>query len=132
MTEMKIALIGATGTIGRRILEEALLRGHDVTAIARNPANIALKHEHLRVVKGDILDAESIMAAVSGHEVVISAYGPPKEQRSQLIDAVHSLLIGVRKAPGVRRLVMVGGAGTLEVAPGVQLLDTVLLPKALI
>ena len=126
---MKIALIGCTGTIGQRILTEAISRGHQVTVIARNPLHITQRHENLRTVTGDILDPESIAEATSGHEIVISAYGPPEGKRGQLIEATRSLLAGVRQAPGVKRLITVGGAGTLEVAPGVQLLDTLFIPK---
>lgn len=126
---MKIALIGCTGAIGQRILTEALSRGHQVTVIARNPSHITQRHENLRAEKGDILDPKSIAEATSGHDVVISAYGPPEGKRGQLIEATRSLLKGVKQAPGVKRLITVGGAGTLEVAPGILLLDTVFIPK---
>jgi len=126
---MKIALIGGSGSIGQRIVQEALSRGHHVTIIAHDPSHIATQHEYLTVVKGDILNPESIAETASGHDVVISAYGPPEGNRGQLIEATRSLLAGVKRAHGVRRLITVGGAGTLEVAPGVQLLDTVFLPK---
>ena len=127
---MKIALIGCTGAIGQRILSEALSRGHHVTVITRNPSHVNQHHENLRAVKGDILDPESIAEATSGHEVVISAYGPPEGKRGQLVEATRSLLTGMKQALGVKRLITVGGAGTLEVAPGVQLLDTLFIPKA--
>jgi putative NADH-flavin reductase len=127
---MKIALIGGSGNIGSRILNEALSRGHQVTVIARDPTLITQCHENLTVVEGDILDPESIAEAASEHEVVISAYGPPEGKKvGQLAEATRSLLKGVKRASGVKRLITVGGAGTLKVAPGVKLLDTVFLPK---
>ncbi|GIM46601.1 hypothetical protein DNHGIG_21500 [Collibacillus ludicampi] len=126
---MKIALIGATGTIGQRILQEALERGHQVTAIVRDPARLAIKHPNLQSVIGDIFNEESIAAAAAGHEAVISAYGPAHGQEQTLIDAVKSLVSGVQRA-GVRRVLAVGGAGSLEVAPGVQLVDTPEFPSA--
>jgi putative NADH-flavin reductase len=128
---MKIALIGGSGTVGQRIMREALSRGHQVTVIVRNPSQITERHEKLSFVKGDILNAESIAEAAKGHEVVISAYGPPEGKKAQLVEATHCLLVGLKQAAGVKRLIMVGGAGTLKVAPGVKLLDTVFLPKTL-
>jgi putative NADH-flavin reductase len=127
---MKIVLIGSTGTIGQRLLQEALARGHEVTAMAHDPAHPIPSHQNLTITYGDIFDPESIMKAVAGHDVVISAYGPPAGRREQLLAATRCLLEAVKRAPGVKRLITVGGTGTLEIAPGVQLLDTVLLPKA--
>lgn len=121
--EMKIALFGATGMIGQRILNEALGRGHEVTAIVRDRARLGVQHERLTVVTGDILNTEQVTDTVLGHEVVISAFGPKMGEEQTLLDATRSLIAGVKKA-GVSRLIAVGGAGSLEVAPGVQLVDT--------
>jgi putative NADH-flavin reductase len=127
---MKIALFGATGTIGRRIAQEALARGHELTAIVRDPARLDVSHECLTAVKGDVLDAASVAAAVKGHDAVISAYGPGGSAPPRtLVDAAPSLIEGLGRA-AVRRLVVVGGAGSLEVAPGVQLVDTPGFPAA--
>jgi len=76
---MKIALFGAGGMIGRRIAEEALARGDRVTAIARDPAKLDLRHERLAAATGDVLDPASIAGAVAGHDAVISAIGPSQE-----------------------------------------------------
>jgi putative NADH-flavin reductase len=126
---MNIALIGATGMIGQRILKEALDRGHQVTAIVRDPSRLPLQHENLKYVTGDIFDADSIAAAAAGHDAVISAYGPGLENANLIVEAAQSLIEGV-KSSGVRRLLVVGGAGSLEVAPGVQLVDTPEFPEA--
>jgi putative NADH-flavin reductase len=126
---MKIALIGATGTIGQRILREALGRGHTVTAIARDPSRVAEQNPNLTVVAGDLLDPRSVADAVAGHDAVVSSYGPPQGSEQTLVDATRSLIDGVKRA-GVKRLVAVGGAGSLEVSPGVQLVDTPHLPEA--
>lgn len=120
---MKIALFGATGMIGQRILTEALGRGHEVTAIVRDPARVNVQHERLVVVSGDIFDTERVAEVVRGHELVISAFGPKMGEEQTLLEATQSLIAGVKKA-GVRRLIAVGGAGSLEVAKGVQLVDT--------
>jgi putative NADH-flavin reductase len=119
---MKIALFGASGTIGQRIAQEALNRGHEVTGIVRNPAKVQLTHPHLTITAGDALDAASVARVVVGHEVVVSAISPGGNPQV-LVDAAHALIAGVARAQ-VRRLIAVGGAGSLEVSPGVLLLDT--------
>lgn len=126
---MKIALLGATGTIGQRILQEALTRGYQVTAIVRDPARVSQSHANLRVTTGDIFNPQSLASAASGHDVVISAFGPQHDQSEALVEATRALVEGVKLA-GVSRLVMVGGAGSLEVASGVQLVDTPAFPEA--
>lgn len=126
---MKIALIGATGMIGQRILQEALSRGHQVTAVVRDSSRISQQSENLNVITGDIFDPQSIAKAVANHDAVISAYGPKPGQEQTLNDASRSLIDGVKQS-GVRRLLVVGGAGSLEVAPGVQLVDLPEFPAA--
>lgn len=115
---MKIALFGAGGMIGQRIAAEARSRGHSVTALGRSD---------------DVTDAETVAAAVAGHDAVVSAVGPgsgPAAQPSGLLStAAHALLSGLTQA-GVRRLVVVGGAGSLEIAPGKQLVDQPDFPAA--
>ncbi|KPV55206.1 3-beta hydroxysteroid dehydrogenase [Paenibacillus sp. A3] len=120
---MKIALVGATGTIGQRILEEALSRGHQVTAIVRDPSRVTKQNENLKVVAGDVTNVDSLAAAAAGHDIVISAYGPAHGQEEKLVQAAQALVDAAKKS-GVSRLLTVGGAGSLEVAPGVQLVDT--------
>ena len=123
---MKVVLFGASGMIGSRVLEELLRRGHDVTAVVRNPEKIAVKG--VKVVKGDVTDEASVAKAVQGADAVISAYAPPQKQESMLLNATRALIAGVAKA-GVRRLIVVGGAGSLEIAPGVQLVDIPEFPE---
>jgi putative NADH-flavin reductase len=112
---MKIALIGASGNAGSRILAELSRRGHVVTAIARNPERIA-KLPGVTTVKGDVYDVKSLAAALKGHDVAISSVHFTASDPKKLIEAVH--------ASGVKRYFVVGGAGSLEVAPGVKLIDT--------
>jgi putative NADH-flavin reductase len=128
---MKIALFGATGMIGERIAKEALARGHQVTAIVRDPARLAVADNHLRVVGGDVSDAGSVAAAVVGHDVVVSAVGPSagNGDPQMLLTAAHALVEGLGRA-GVKRLLVVGGAGSLDIAPGVRLVDTPNFPAA--
>ncbi len=121
---MHIALFGASGMIGQRILQEALARGHQVTALVRSPAKLTSTEEYLNVKEANVLDSTSVAQAVSGHEVVVSAIGPGSDQpETAVVEAARALLKGVAQA-GVPRLLVVGGAGGLEVAPGVKLMDT--------
>jgi putative NADH-flavin reductase len=117
---MKIVLYGASGMIGRRLLSKALGRGHPVTLVVRDRQRITPPKGRVLVVEGDVLDATSVAAAVKGHDAVLSAVGPTPEI---IAGAARSLIEGLTRA-GVKRLVVVGGAGTLEVAPGVLLLQT--------
>jgi uncharacterized protein len=119
-----IAVFGAMGNIGRQIVREAQARGHDVTAVVRDPASVGTHRARLQVVRGDILDPADVLAAVAGHDAVISAVGPrPSDDPQMLVAAARSLLDALPRA-GVNRLIVVGGAGGLEVAPGFLLLDT--------
>lgn len=127
---MKIALIGATGFVGAAILTEALSRGHAVTVLARDPAKIAAQ-PGVTVVKADAYDAASVAAAVAGADAVISAFNPgwtDPEIKAHFLAGSQAIDAGVR-ASGVKRLLVVGGAGSLYVAPGVQLIDTPHFPK---
>ena len=124
---MKITLYGATGQAGSRILEELLSRGHHVTAVVRDPATLASR-ANLTVVKGDVNDAAGIAIAAKGADALVSAYGPGPARPELLIPATQKLLAGA-KASGVPRFIYVGGAGTLEVAPGLTLIASGHLPN---
>ena len=122
---MKIALIGATGFVGAAVLTELLSRGHQVTALARTPAKIA-PQAGLTVVAADALDPQQVAKAVAGTEAIISAYNPgwtvPKIY-DLFLQGSQAILDGAKQA-GVKRVLAVGGAGSLFVAPGLQLVDT--------
>ena len=123
---MNITLFGATGNAGSRILKELLARGHQVTAVVRDPAKLP-SQAGLTVRKGNLSEVGQI-AAVRGTEAVISAYGPGLNSPGDLVEATKRLVAGLKQA-GVHRLLMVGGAGSLEVSPGVQLIDSGSLPE---
>ncbi|RFU48033.1 NAD(P)-dependent oxidoreductase [Paraburkholderia sp. DHOC27] len=125
---LKIALFGATGMIGSRIAAEATRRGHQVTALARDPARVPGGVANLRAAQADMLDPASVAGAARGHDVVASAYAPPRDDAGVIVQANRALVEGVRAA-GVKRLVVVGGAGSLEVAPGKQLVDAEGFPE---
>lgn len=126
---MKIALFGSTGRIGSRILNEALERGHQVTAVVRDASQQTAKRPNLNFRTGDILKPESVAIATKGNDVVISAYGPGAGDANQITTAAKALLEGVGTNQPMR-LIVVGGAGALEVNPGVQLLDAPGFPPA--
>jgi uncharacterized protein len=118
---MKVALIGASGNGGSRLLAELSRRGHQVTAIARHPENVA-KLPGVTAKKGDVFDKAALIALIKGHDAVISAVHFTASDPKLLIEAV--------KESGVKRYFVVGGAGSLEVAPGVKLIDTPQFPAA--
>jgi uncharacterized protein len=123
---MHIALYGATGKSGSRILTELLTRGHQVTAIVRDPAKQS-SQPGLTVVQGDLSSIEDIAATIEGADAVISAYAPPPDDTDQLLPVTERLVEAVKQA-GAPRLLIVGGAGSLEVAPGVTVIASGHLP----
>jgi uncharacterized protein len=118
---MKVVLIGASGQAGSRLLAELLRRGHHVTAIARHPEKIA-SEPNVVARKGDVFDKTGLAALIKGHDAVVSAVHFTQSDPKLLIEAV--------KDSGVKRYFVVGGAGSLEVAPGVKLIDTPQFPAA--
>jgi uncharacterized protein len=125
--DMRIVLFGAAGNVARRIAREALGRGHQVVAVVRDPRFFQPYDDRLTVVKGDATDAASVAAVSGGADAIVSALSsrPGSHDRppSSLTAAARALIAGARQA-GVHRLVIVGGAGSLEVLPGRQLLDS--------
>ena len=127
---MKIALIGATGFVGSAILQEALNRGHEVTAIVRHPEKLQ-PHAKLHLQKGDVYHEDEVARLVTGHGAVISAFNPgwgDPDIYKQQVKGTEAIIKGVKQA-GVKRVLWVGGAGGLEVKPGVQSVDTPEFPK---
>jgi len=123
---MKVVLIGATGKSGSRILSELIARGHTVTAVARNPLDLPTG---IKTQRDDLSDVNKIAAIIKGADAVISAYAPPQDDTDQIISVTARQIEAVKKA-GEPRLIVVGGAGSLEVAPGVSLLKSGHLPEA--
>ena len=122
---MNVVLYGATGKCGTRILTELLARHHNVTAVARNPVGLP---QNVKTVKDDLGDVNRIASLITGSDAVISAYAPPIDDTDQLLGVTERLIEAVRKAGKNIRLIVVGGAGSLEVAPGVTLLKSGHLP----
>ncbi|MFE6979299.1 NAD(P)-dependent oxidoreductase [Streptomyces sp. NPDC057682] len=131
----KIALFGATGTIGSRVLREALDRGHRVTAVVRDPAKITVTDPRLTVVRGDVLDPGSVTAAAEGQDVVISAVGggDGPGHLATIRPAAEALTEGLRAlGDNAPRLITVGGAGSLRTPDGKQVWDAEGLPEFLL
>ena len=137
---LDIVVYGATGGVGTHVVQEALDRGHRVTAVSRDPSNITLRHDNLDVVKGDLLDKASVTEIVAGKDVVIlsvrgvigDAYAPQSALQylsaEMLVDVLYSW------GDDAPRLLHVGGSGSLEVEPGVMYaakLPTILRPRGL-
>ncbi|MBD8161758.1 NAD(P)-dependent oxidoreductase [Erwinia persicina] len=126
---MKITIIGATGFVGPDVVKEALARGHEVTAISRSGKNLPAD-ARLSVAKGDVHDSAWLAGILKGQDAVISAYNPGWEE-SDLFEKFtrgSQKILEAVKNSGVKRLLVVGGAGSLEVAPGVELVDTEAFP----
>ena len=118
----KIMLIGSSGTIGQRILHEALNRGHHVTALVRDTSGTGEHRAELDYHTGDIFKPETVATAAVDHDVVVSAYGTGKGDASLVVKAAHTLIDALTRVEPIR-LIAVSGAGSLEVKPGVQLVD---------
>jgi putative NADH-flavin reductase len=122
---MKIAVYGATGHVGRHIVAEAAARGHEVTALSRNaaelPAGVAWQH-------GDLADSEAVAKVAVEHDAVVTANGPSRVPGEDPF-AFAPLIETVARAVGATRLFVVGGAGSLLAAPGVRLVDTPEFPE---
>lgn len=126
----RIALIGASGFVGSAILNELLNRGYQVDALVNHPEKIKVDNPDLTVGKVDVADCQDLEKALKGHDEVISAYNPgwanPNIYEETLSN--YPKILNAAKAAGVKRLLIVGGAGTLFVKPGIRLIDTGTLP----
>jgi putative NADH-flavin reductase len=130
---MKIAIVGATGFIGSKLRDEAVSRGHVVTAVTRSPDKLP-KNDRIIAAPGDVNDVPLLTRYLRGQEAVIHSYAPGRG-----LDAQESMdkqragtlsIIAATKAAGVKRLLAVGGAGSLEIRPGVAHFDTPEFPAA--
>lgn len=128
---MSIVVFGASGNIGSNIRREALSRGHRVTAVTRSAK---LEPEaNLTALQADVSNADDVARIVAGHDAVISAYSPglrnySAEDAAELIRKAHDALFAGVKQAGVKRLIIVGGVGSLEASPGVDVVDSDFYP----
>lgn len=114
-SSMKIALVGASGNVGTRLISELTRRGHHVTAIARHPEKLQ-GQAAVRPVSGDVQNESALAAVLAGHDVVIHSV--------KFLSTNASKIIAATKAAKVPRLLVVGGAGSLEVSPRLTLVNT--------
>lgn len=133
---MKVVVLAATGQAGRTILGELISRGHEVLAVARHPEKLP---RSIQSIADDLGSADRLAQIIAGADAVVSAYGPPKDDPRFFSDVAYTdilatmaerFITALRKA-GVPRLLFVGGAGSLEYAPGVSVLDSGHWPEML-
>lgn len=129
---MKLAIIGASGYVGAAITKEALDRGHEVTAIVRNLAPLPA-HPRLNPVAVDINEVPLLAQALAGHEVVVHAYSPGRGRTDpdifEIFVAGHKAILAAVREAGIKRLLCVGGAGSLRTKDGIPLLESPEWPK---
>ena len=129
---MNLAVIGATGYVGDAVVRELAARGHNITAFARNPAKV-LAAANVRAVAADVTAAD-FAAQLAGFDAVVSAFNPgwTNPHIARDFRAGYAAILAAAKAAQVPYLLAVGGAGSLYVAPGVQLIDTPAFPQEII
>lgn len=128
---MNILLIGATGFVGTVILNEALNRDHKITAVARHTEKISITDENITVKAADILKQNEAVEVIKGHDAIISAYNPDwndPDIYDNYKKGYRSIFEGMHKTE-VKRIIMIGGAGSLYIKPGMQLIDSPEFPK---
>lgn len=125
-----VLLIGATGFVGSAVLNELVSRGHKVTAVARNIEKIATS-ELLDAVKEDVANVDAIAKLADGKDAIISAYNPgwTNPGIATLISENYPKILSAAKKSGVKRLLIVGGAGTLFCAPNLRVVDSGAIPE---
>src|SRR5690242_12654051 len=116
---MKLVVFGSTGGIGAQVVEQGLAAGHMVTAVARHPSAITLRHAHLEVVQGDVLEAATVARAIAEQDVVISAVGARNRAPTTVYSQGVANMIQAMQPAGVRRLFCVSASG-LEPGPLLQ------------
>lgn len=127
---MKIAVIGATGFVGKALVKELLDRGHSVVAIARHPEKLEITNPALSLKAGDVNDPAQVALLVKGVDAVVSSFNAGWTNPNLYADFLagsEAIQAGVRQS-GVKRLIVIGGAGSLYIAPDVQLVDTPQFP----
>lgn len=128
-----VVLIGASGFVGNAILNELLSRGHKVTAVVRNPKKINVTNSKLEIVKTDVSDTNVMVEICKGKEAIISAYNPGWANPDIYEETLRNypLILEAAKRSGAKKLLCVGGAGTLFCAPGLRVVDSGAIPDAI-
>ena len=111
---MRLFILGATGGTGRQLIDQALARGHQVTAFVRSPEKLSARPEGLSVLQGDPRDAAALTAVLPGHDAVLSALGPPGPRRSTILPDSARSTVSAMQSAGLRRLLIVSAAILFE------------------
>ncbi|HUN08721.1 MAG TPA: NAD(P)H-binding protein [Aggregatilineales bacterium] len=122
---MNITIFGASGRTGRLLVQAALNAGHSVTAFVRDPAKLPVQHMELKVVQGDTADAAAVARAVAGADAVISGLGPVKGSPKDLLVTAQQHIVAAMQAAGVKRYVLLTGAGVRDPQDQPKLIDKV-------
>ena len=124
---MRVAIFGATGKVGKHLLDQALQRGDEVTALVRDPLKLKTqRHERLKVVQGDVLDAKEVEQAVIGTDAVLSALGHTKTLSKDVLSEGIKNIIAAMNKHGVRRLISLTGAGVRDPKDEPKLVDKII------
>src|SRR3712207_3877578 len=124
---MKVAVFGATGKVGRHLVDQALERGDEVTVFVRDPSKLTTqRHERLEVVQGDVLDPKDVEQAVVGAGAILSALGHTKTSSKDVLTEGTKNIVAAMKEHGIRRLVSLTGAGVRDPKDEPPLVDRVI------
>ena len=128
---MKIALIGATGNVGSHVLKEALSRGHQVTAIARDAGKLSAGQSNLNVDETDVYDTDALTTALRGHDAIISAFNSGWQNPNLYADYKrgYASILAAANRSGVKRILVVGGASSLVLPDGRRVFDAYIPPE---
>lgn len=127
---MRVALIGASGFVGSHLLTELINRNYHVVAIVRSADKVKEKNDKLKVIETDIFDTDKLAETLKGCDVVVSAYNPGWKNPNiaeETLKGYESILAAAKKS-GIKRIQIVGGAGTLYIRPGKTVIEAGLIP----
>lgn len=108
---MKLAIFGATGPTGQELVKQGLERGHDITALARDPTKLAVSHPRFKVVQGNALDPAAVERAIAGQDAVVSSLGGSGRGNTHLYSESAKIFVAVMQKVGVRRIVICTSGG---------------------
>jgi putative NADH-flavin reductase len=126
----KVIVFGATGGTGRHVIQQALDKGYRVTAVARNPEQLLLRHPNLNLIKGDVLLPDTFQNEMIGHDAVISCLGIAKIQQTTLYSSGMQNIIKAMQSSGIKRIICVS-SGAISIPPNSSWIMTFLIKNVL-